>query len=73
MREPCRLSTPLHDAAANGDDDVLHLLVRYGARLDVTDSAGSLAWERAEANSHRSAAAYLREEATRDVVITLLG
>lgn len=64
MREPFGLGTPLHTAAAIGDEDVLRVLIGHGARLDIQDSRGFLAVERAEANGHRSAAQYLREQAS---------
>ncbi|KAF2216112.1 hypothetical protein CERZMDRAFT_2731, partial [Cercospora zeae-maydis SCOH1-5] len=61
MREPFGLGTPLHAAAAIGDEDVLRVLIRHGAKLDIKDSRGFLAVERAEVNGHGSVAQFLRQ------------
>lgn len=64
MREAFGLGTPLHDAAAVGDEDAVRILLSHGARTDIKDSLGFLAAERAERNGHGSVALYLREHAS---------
>jgi len=54
-------STPLHQAALAGRDEVVQLLVEWGARLDIRDTiyqGTPLAW--AEHGGHTELAAYLR-------------
>lgn len=60
QREVFGLGTPLHDAAASGDLDVLRLLVDNGADIHLRDTRGRLASERAQANNHDLAAQFLR-------------
>nr|POE89853.1 putative ankyrin repeat protein [Quercus suber] len=60
MHEAFGLGTPLHTAAAKGDVDTLRVLLKHGARLDIQDSCGHLALERAEGEGHEDAAQYLR-------------
>jgi ankyrin repeat protein len=54
-------STPLHQAAVNGDVSILQLLVQHGARLDIEDTlwrGTPLGW--AIHNKQREAQAYLQ-------------
>ncbi|KAM3417384.1 hypothetical protein BST61_g5634 [Cercospora zeina] len=62
MHEAFGLGTPLHYAAAQGDLDVLRLLVTYGAKLDIKNSCGETALERAEYEGHQAAAQFLRAQ-----------
>nr|POE54515.1 serine/threonine-protein phosphatase 6 regulatory ankyrin repeat subunit c [Quercus suber] len=59
QREAFGLGSPLHDAAAIGDVDVLRLLIDRGADLRMRDTRGHLAYERAQANNHELAARFL--------------
>lgn len=68
MQETFGSGTALHDAAAAGRDDVLRVLISYGARLDIKDSCGDLAVELAEHCSHYGTAQYLRQQAARQRV-----
>lgn len=61
-RKPFGLATPLHEAAAEGAEDAVRILLSYGARTDIRDSCGDLAVKRAEFNGHGSVARYLREQ-----------
>jgi ankyrin repeat protein len=54
-------STPLHQAALGGHEDLVRLLVERGARLDIKDTiyeGKPLAW--AEYGGHTAIAEYLR-------------
>ncbi|CAK1366608.1 hypothetical protein CB0940_09032 [Cercospora beticola] len=62
MHEAFGLGTPLHFAAAKGYEDILRLLVRHGAKLDIKDSCGQVALERAEMEGHEAAAQFLRDQ-----------
>jgi len=56
-------STPLHQAAAAGNLEVIQLLVEHGARLDLKDvlwQATPAEWARHEGKTE--AEAYLREQ-----------
>jgi hypothetical protein len=59
QREAFGLGTPLHDAAATGDMDVLRSLVAHGADVSLRDTRGHLAYERAQMNGHDLAAEFL--------------
>lgn len=63
MREPFGLGTPLHAAAAIGDEELVRTLIRFGAKLDIKDSRGFLAAERAKAKGYNNIAQFLREQA----------
>ena len=52
QRKAFGLGTPLHDAAALGDKDVVGLLLDEGADVSIQDSLGLLPYQRAEANGH---------------------
>lgn len=64
-RQVFGLGTPLHDAAALGDMDVLQILVQKGADVHIRDTRGHLAHERAQANNHGSATKFLLSRHTR--------
>lgn len=59
QREPFGIGTPLHDAAAVGDLEVIQLLLDYGADNLAKDTRGRLAYERAQAKGHTIAAGLL--------------
>lgn len=59
QREAFGLGSPLHDAAATGDLNVLRLLVDRGADVRLRDTRGHLPYERAQANNHELAAQFL--------------
>lgn len=65
MQETFGSGTALHDAAAAAYDDVLRVLISYGARLDIKHSCGDLAVELAEHYGHYGTAQYLRQQAAR--------
>lgn len=44
--------TPLHFAASNGNDDIVHLLVSAGADVKAIDSKGKTATDKASKSSH---------------------
>lgn len=59
QRESFGLGTPLHDAAANGDMEVVQELVESGADPCIQDTLGELPHERAQANNHGLVAQFL--------------
>ncbi|KAM9642100.1 cyclin-dependent kinase 4 inhibitor B [Trichechus inunguis] len=58
--DPVTLTRPVHDAAREGFLDMLMVLHRAGARLDVRDAWGRLPVDLAEERGHRDVARYLR-------------
>ncbi|PPJ61258.1 hypothetical protein CBER1_11898 [Cercospora berteroae] len=60
QREPFGIGTPLHDAAAAGDLEVINLLLGCGADVLARDTRGRLAYERAQANGNTIAARLLQ-------------
>lgn len=59
QREPFGIGTPLHDAAAVGDVEVIQLLLDYGADILEKDTRGRLAYDRAQAKGHTIVAGLL--------------
>lgn len=59
QREAFGLGSPLHDAAASGDLNVLRLLLDHGADILLRDTRGHLPYERAQSNNHNVAAQLL--------------
>ncbi|KAF2209723.1 hypothetical protein CERZMDRAFT_100130 [Cercospora zeae-maydis SCOH1-5] len=59
QREPFGIGTPLHDAAAVGDIEVIELLLDWGADVLARDTRGRLPHERARAKGHTVAAGRL--------------
>lgn len=64
LRQAFGLGTPLHDAAARGDEDAARMLLSRGARTDIKDSCGSLPVERASSSGFESVARYLLKHAS---------
>lgn len=60
QRRPFGLGTPLHDAAAVGDLEVVRLLLDHGADVGVRDTCGRLPFEIAGENGNYSVAELLR-------------
>jgi uncharacterized protein len=52
--------TPLHEAALNGNDALVNLLLAHGADATITDEEGRTAADHADANGHGDLAARLR-------------
>jgi ankyrin repeat protein len=52
--------TPLHEAALNGNDALVDVLLEHGADATVTDDEGRTAADHAERNGHTALAARLR-------------
>lgn len=57
-------STPLMEAAGQGDDELVELLLAHGANAVLVDDQGRSAADRATEGGHESLAARLRELAT---------
>ncbi|XP_013419676.1 ankyrin repeat domain-containing protein 39-like [Lingula anatina] len=55
-------ATPLHRAAYCGHQDILQLLMKYGAREDMVDSDGKTALHKAAENGHSGCMALLVEK-----------
>ncbi|KAL1776670.1 cyclin-dependent kinase 4 inhibitor B [Sigmodon hispidus] len=71
--DPATLTRPVHDAAREGFLDMLVVLHRAGARLDVCDAWGRLPVDLAEEQGHRDVARYLRAQANLLVVSNMAG
>ena len=59
QREPFGLGTPLYDAAALVDMDVMRILIERDTDSSIRDTRGHLAHKRAQANHHDLAAEVL--------------
>jgi len=51
---------PLHDAAANGEQAILQLLVEHGARVDARTDDGKAPYDLAIARGQREVAEWLK-------------
>jgi broad specificity phosphatase PhoE len=61
-------STPLHIAAHDGRQDMLSVLISFGADLDAVDNYGRTARDVAAANRHSNICRYLLQAATKKLL-----
>lgn len=63
--DPCGGLTVTHDAARDGHEDTLQVLLRYGADVNLKDSAGNLPLHLAAREGHQGAVELLAPRTAR--------